>query len=112
MVQLASEIEGSPHNFLEFSAGDPIVPFDASLRAAAFEVDQRTDDELAVEGRQHPDPVIREQALYQLIQRSGVDALPVVEAALFDDQDSNLRINLLWAIEGLPGKRPEQLALA
>lgn len=112
MVQLVSEIDGFPYNMPEFNTGDPIVPFDASLRAAAFEVEQRTDEELAAEGRQHPDPVIREQALYQLIQRSGVDALPVVEAALFDDKDSDLRINLLWAIEGLPGKRSEQLTVA
>jgi len=91
---------------------DPIIRFNDSLRLTSIELERRTDDELTHDGLHNPDPAVREHALYQLLARQGVEALPLVETALFEDQDPELRINVLWAIEKLPGERARELTLA
>jgi hypothetical protein len=91
--------------FRELERGDPIVRFGNSIRHAAIDLELRSDEELEADGRQHPDAVIREHALYQLIDRKGAEALKVAEEAIFDDPDPQLRVNVLWAIEGLGHER-------
>ena len=95
-----------------FSKGDPVVRFCNSIRGAAISLETRSDQELENDGRHNPDPVLREHALYQLIARRGVDALPIVEAALFEDANDQLRVNLLWALEDIESERSAQIARA
>lgn len=92
--------------------GDPIVRFSESMKRIAFSLEARSHEELEVAGRTHPDPVMREHALYQLITRRGTSALEVAEAALFDDTDAQLRINVLWLLENVPSPRCRDFALA
>jgi hypothetical protein len=91
--------------------GDPIVRFSESIRAAAVPLDTRTPEQLEHEGRWDPDPVNREQALYQLLERRGADALPVIERALMEDTDRDVRVNLLWALEDVPDPRCRAITL-
>lgn len=93
-------------------AGDPIVRFHDSVKVAAIDLERRTDDQLAFEGRRHLDPVVREHALYQLLRRQGAEAMSVIEEALFADPDPQLRINLLWALEGTPSERARDVTMA
>jgi hypothetical protein len=92
--------------------GDPVIRFSKAIKKAATSLETRTAEELIVEGLQNPDPVLREQALYQLLDQQGEAALPVIEEALFDDADAQLRVNLLWAIEALESDRCADLAVA
>jgi len=52
--------------------GEPILRFADGIGRVAISLETRTDEELEHDGRLHPDPVIREQALYSLIQRRGL----------------------------------------
>lgn len=81
--------------------GDPIVKFSESMKGVAISLERRDDEELAEDGRHHRDPVVREHALYQLITRQGSRALSVAEEALFNDPDPQLRINVMWLLEGI-----------
>ena len=85
------------------------VGFVDSLKRVAFTLEARTDEELAAACRSHPDPVLREHALYQLMTRGGEAALSVVEAALFDDPNADLRVNLMWALESVRSERCRDL---
>src|SRR5579872_2427372 len=58
--------------------GEPIVRFSDGIGKVAISLETRTDEELENDARLHPDPVTREQALYNLIQRRGPQAMPVV----------------------------------
>lgn len=95
-----------------YQGADPITRFSDSIKQAAIHLDNRSREELEAEGRNNPDPVIREQALYQLIEQVGADSLPIVEAALSNDPDPDLRINVLWAMLRLPSDRCKRIALA
>lgn len=92
--------------------GDPILRFSDSIKSVAISLERRSSEELQVDGRNDPDPVAREHALYQLITRSGRLALPTLEEALFDDPDPQLRINVLWALESLGADAGRKFALA
>lgn len=113
MTTMASLLQRGPRTglFRELERGDPIIRFGNSIRHAALDLETRSDAELEADGRNHPDPVIREHALYQLIDRKGAAALPVAEAAIFDDPDPQLRVNVLWAIEGLGHERCAPITL-
>jgi len=91
--------------------GDPTVRFEESVARAAVSLDDRTDEQLARDGRNLPDPARREQALYQYIWRRGTDALPVIREALFEDDDTDLRVNLLWALEWLADEQCSEIGL-
>lgn len=92
--------------------GDPIVRFSESMKGVAISLERRTDEELAEDGLHHPDPVIREHSLYQLITRRGSDALQTAEQALFGDPDAQLRINVMWLLEGVAHERCRGFGLA
>src|SRR5687768_17365915 len=79
--------------------GDPTVRFEDMIARVARSLDARTDDELVHDGQQLADSALREQALYQYLWRHGARALPVIAESLYNDTDTELRINLLWALE-------------
>lgn len=87
--------------FQHVAYGDPTTRFSESIQKAAISLDSRSDEQLAKDGRQLDDPVFREHALYQLLSRRGEKALPVLREALFEDTDTDLRVNVLWALEWL-----------
>jgi hypothetical protein len=93
-------------------SGDPILRFSDSMKSVAISLERRSDEELAVDGRNNPDPVMREHALFQLITRQGSAALDVAEAALFDDPDAQLRINVMWLLETIEHERVRKMGLA
>jgi len=81
--------------------GDPTTRFEDMIARVSVNLEKRTDSELINDGRYLPDPAFREHALYQYLARNGADALPVIRQAIFEDTDTDLRINLLWALEWL-----------
>lgn len=104
--------EGSRLNPFEWiQTGDPIRRFSKTIRRAAISLESRTDEELEYDGRTNPIPAFREQALFQLLHRKGEDAIPTVEWSLFNDSDPQLRINLLWALEGIESESCAELAV-
>ena len=84
------------------SNGDPTVRFEDMIARAAVPFEDRLDAELIRAARTHSDPARREHALYQYIERNKIRALPEIRRALMEDDDTDLRINLLWALEWLP----------
>ncbi|HEX5876653.1 MAG TPA: hypothetical protein VFY60_18550 [Pyrinomonadaceae bacterium] len=97
--------------FQQVRKGDPTVRFCNSIRGAAISLETRTDDQLQNDARNNSDPVLREHAIYQIIARQGIKALPLIEAVLNEDTDSQVRINTLWALEGLDDERCKTIAL-
>ena len=79
--------------------GDPTARFEDMIARVSVNLEKRSDEQLIHDGRNLTDPAYRENALYQYLARHGVDALPVIKRALFEDTDSDLRVNLLWALE-------------
>jgi hypothetical protein len=92
--------------------GDPTVRFEDMIGRAAISMDESTDGELIATARTHDDPARREHALYQYIERNNALALPEIRRALHEDTDTDLRINLLWALEWLPGRECADLCRA
>jgi HEAT repeat protein len=91
--------------------GDPTTRFSEAIQHAALTIEGRSDDELKNDGLNHPDPVLREFALYQLLARRREAALPTLEQALREDTDTDLRVNVLWALEWLESERCRQIGL-
>ncbi len=91
---------------------DPTTRFEEMIAQAAVSMEERTDEELLRQGREHSDPARREHALYMYAARHGADALPVLRQALFEDDNTDLRVNLLWSLEWLPSPDCKALALA
>jgi hypothetical protein len=92
--------------------GDPTVRFEDMIQRAAISMEESTDDELIKAARTHEDPARREHALYQYIERNNTLALPEIRRALHEDTDTDLRINLLWALEWLPARECAELCRA
>lgn len=91
--------------------GDPTSRFEENIARAALSLDRRTDDELIYDGRQLRDAALREHALYVYLARHGTAALPVISDAILTDADTDLRINLLWALEWLPCDESRDICL-
>jgi hypothetical protein len=89
--------------------GDPTTRFEEMVSRTALSLDRRTNDELVYDGRELADPVLREHALFVYFMRNGAAALPVIERAIHSDPDTDLRINLLWALEWLPGAESREI---
>ena len=51
----------------------------------------------------HPDPVMREQALFEYADRDHADAIELLEQAVRTDTNREVRWDALWAIEKLAG---------
>ncbi|MDE0686464.1 MAG: HEAT repeat domain-containing protein [Candidatus Poribacteria bacterium] len=81
--------------------GDPseYSNFAAALSRVATPIDPRTDELLAKIGIEDTDPVMREQALFELASRQGADALATLKKAFLEVPDTMVRQNLLWAIQ-------------
>jgi HEAT repeats len=89
-----------------FVAGDPAAwasDFGYALDRVAIRLDNRINDELRTQAFTHPDPVMREQALFEYADRDHADAVDLLEHAVRTDQDRELRWDALWAIEKLGG---------
>jgi len=112
MSQISTQIAEKLEGFIPSRKGEPIIRFCDGIGKVAISLETRTDEELEQDGRLHPDPVIREQALFNLIYRRGAKALPLVEAAVLNDPDTLLKINVLWAIEHMDSERVARVGVA
>jgi hypothetical protein len=92
--------------------GDPTTRFEDMIARVSVNLERRTDEQLVLDARTLTDPAFRENALYQYLARNGADALPVIKRALFEDPDTDLRINLLWALEWLQNEECRDLGMA
>lgn len=89
-----------------FVAGDPAAwasDFGYALDRVAIRLDNRTDEELRRQAFEHPDPAMREQALYEYADRDHDDSIELLTAAARRDTDQQVRWATLWAIEKLGG---------
>ena len=91
--------------------GDPTARFEDMIARVSVNLEKRSDEQLIHDGRNLTDPAYRENALYQYLARHGVDALPVIKRALFEDTDSDLRVNLLWALEWMQSPECREIGL-
>lgn len=89
-----------------FVAGDPAAwasDFGYALDRVAIRLDNRTNDELRQHALSHPDPAMREQALFEYADRDRPDAIELLEQAARQDPNPEVRWDSLWAIEKLGG---------
>lgn len=89
-----------------FVAGDPAAwasDFGYALDRVAIRLDNRSNDELRDQALRHPDPVMREQSLFEYADRDHEDAIELLEQAARSDTDREIRWDALWAIEKLGG---------
>ncbi|MGH3829127.1 MAG: HEAT repeat domain-containing protein [Pseudonocardiaceae bacterium] len=89
-----------------FVAGDPAAwasDFGYALDRVAIRLDNRSNDELREQALRHPDPVMREQALFEYADRDHGDAIELLAQAARSDTNRELRWDALWAIEKLGG---------
>jgi len=89
-----------------FVAGDPAAwasDFGYALDRVAIRLDNRTNSELREQALNHPDPAMREQALYEYADRDRGDAVELLREAVRNDTNRELRWDALWAIEKLGG---------
>lgn len=92
--------------------GDPTTRFEDMIARVSVNLEARTDQQLVKDGFELPDPALREHALYQYLARNGAEALPVIRRALFEDTDTDLRVNLLWALEWIQSDESREIGLA
>jgi HEAT repeats len=86
--------------------GDPAAwasDFGYALDRASIRLDMRPNDELCRQALDHPDPVMREQALYEYADRNAEDAIELLSEAAEQDTDRQVRWDALWAIQKLGG---------
>lgn len=89
-----------------YVAGDPAAwasDFGYAIDRAAIRIDSRTSEELREAALTHPDPVMREQALYEYADRDEPDAIELLAEAAARDSNRELRWDALWALEKLGG---------
>lgn len=91
---------------------DPTTRFEEMVARVSVNLEKRSDEELLLHGRTLEDGALREHALYQYLARNGVEALPVIRRALREDPDTDLRVNLLWALEWLESDECRQIGLS
>ncbi|WP_326829454.1 HEAT repeat domain-containing protein [Streptosporangium sp. NBC_01810] len=89
-------------------AGDPAdlqSDFGRFLDQVAVRLDSRPDAHVAHEALHHADPMIREQSLYQYVDRNLPDAVDLLAEAVATDDNREVRWNALWALEKIGGAR-------
>lgn len=96
----------------EIFGHDPIIRFEQKVANSAVELDLRTDEQLIRDAHHHADPVVREYSMYQLAHRRGVGALGEIEIGLHQEQDSQVRVNLLWLLLEIKSEKCKKLALS
>jgi hypothetical protein len=86
--------------------GDPaawLSDFGHAVDRIAVRLDSRSSEELRRDALNHPDPAMREQALYEYVDRNEEDAIELLWQAVEHDTDRQVRWDALWAIEKLGG---------
>jgi len=86
--------------------GDPaawLSDFGHAVDRIAVRLDSRSSEELRRDALNHPDPAMREQALYEYVDRNEEDAIELLWQAVEHDTDRQVRWDSLWAIEKLGG---------
>ncbi|NYT95304.1 HEAT repeat domain-containing protein [Salinispora sp. H7-4] len=89
-----------------FVAGDPAAwasDFGYALNKVAVRLDNRTNQDLRDAALNHPDPAMREQALFEYADRDLPDAIELLGQAVLHDPNREVRWDALWAIEKLGG---------
>lgn len=89
-----------------FVAGDPAAwasDFGYALDRIAVRLDNRTNAVLQDQALHHPDPAMREQALFEYADRDHADAIELLCQAVKHDADRQVRWDALWAVEKLGG---------
>ncbi len=89
-----------------FVAGDPAAwasDFGYALDRVAVRLDNRANAALLDEALCHPDPAMREQALFEYADRDHPDAIELLTQAVEEDVNRQVRWDALWAIEKLGG---------
>lgn len=89
-----------------FVAGDPAAwasDFGYALDRIAIRIDNRTNAVLREQALNHPDPALREQALFEYADRDHADAIELLAQAIAHDPDRAVRWDALWALEKLGG---------
>jgi hypothetical protein len=89
-----------------YVAGDPAAwasDFGYALDRSSLRLDARSSEELAEAALGHPDPMMREQAMYEYADRNEGDAIALLTEAASKDADQQVRWDALWAIEKLGG---------
>ncbi|WP_225850076.1 HEAT repeat domain-containing protein [Streptomyces sp. HPF1205] len=89
-----------------FVAGDPAAwasDFGYALDRVAIRLDNRSNEQLRRAALEHPDPAMREQALFEYADRDHEDAIELLTQAIRQDSDRQVRWDSLWAIEKLGG---------
>jgi hypothetical protein len=87
--------------------GDPAAwasDFGYALDRVARRLDQRSSDELRGAALTHPDPAMREQALFEYADRNEEGAIELLSEAIAHDEDRQVRWDALWAVEKLGGR--------
>lgn len=90
-----------------FVAGDPAAwasDFGYALDRIAVRLDNRANEVLREQALRHPDPVQREQALFEYADRDHADAIELLSEAVRNDKNRQVRWDALWAIEKLGGR--------
>lgn len=89
-----------------YIAGDPAAwssDFGFALDRVAMRLDSRPSDDLAEVALHHADPLMREQALYEYVDRNEPDAIELLSQVVKHDRNREVRWDALWAIEKLGG---------
>lgn len=92
--------------------GDPTTRFEDMIARVSVNLEKRTDDQLIRDGKSLSDAGLREHAWYQYLARNGSEALPLIGRAIREDSDSDLRVNLLWALEWLQDEQCRDICLS
>lgn len=93
-------------NPLMHVVGDPAAwesNFGHALDRVALRLDPRPADLLREQALNHPDPMMREQSLFEYADRNYDDAIELLTEAAARDADRQVRWDALWAIEKLGG---------
>jgi len=89
-----------------YIAGDPAAwasDFGFALDRVSLRLDARPSDDLAEVALKHADPLMREQALYEYVDRNEADAIELLTQVVKHDKNREVRWDALWAIEKLGG---------
>lgn len=103
-----SGVEAQAPVWDHYLQGDPAYlnsDFGDFLKRSAIRLDVRTDEQVAHEALHHQDPMIREQSLFQYVDRGLPGAVDLLTEAVSGDTSREVRWNALWALEQLGGPR-------
>src|SRR5215471_20880640 len=106
VIEVAYHTALTHPNPLMHVVGDPAAwesNFAHALDRVATRLDSRPGDVLKQQALNHPDPFMREQALYEYADRNPADAIELLSQAVEKDSDRQVRWDALWAIEKMGG---------